>query len=188
MPSLRLIRSWASCVGTSVSKLRETAYLSRVRPPLEYCGAIWDPSGKEEANSLEVIQWGAARWAHGTYGVVSVMALLLLVLTHSLLSRVGYLPSPRQKCAPYNHPRIASSEEASPLWLAHLQITHPYPDPVQNVQLKIIGIEFQLYREWLVHVLADDMFENFNLIRCTLKLYTTIKNPSYFFVVVPRGD
>ena len=29
-------------------KLMETAYLAPVRSSLEYCGAIWDPSGKEE--------------------------------------------------------------------------------------------------------------------------------------------
>ena len=40
-------------------KLRETAYLALVRSSLEYCGAIWDPSGKEE--SLEDIQRRAAR-------------------------------------------------------------------------------------------------------------------------------
>ena len=39
-------------------------------------GAIWDPSGKEETYSLDVIQRRAARWARGAYGVVSVTALL----------------------------------------------------------------------------------------------------------------
>ena len=57
-------------------KLRETAYLALVRSSLEYCGAICDPLGKEEVDSLEVIQRRAARWARGAYGVVSVMALL----------------------------------------------------------------------------------------------------------------
>ena len=41
-------------------KLRETAYLTWIRPSLEYCGAIWEPSCKEGIESLEVIQRKAA--------------------------------------------------------------------------------------------------------------------------------
>ena len=51
-------------------KLRETAYLALVRSSLEYCGAIWDPSGKEEIESLEVIQ------RRGAHGIISITALL----------------------------------------------------------------------------------------------------------------
>ena len=36
-------------------KLKEIAYLALVRSSLEYWGAIWDPSGKEEVDSLKVI-------------------------------------------------------------------------------------------------------------------------------------
>ena len=57
-------------------RLRETAYVTLVRSSLEYCGAIWDPSGKEEIDSLEVIQRRAARWARGAHGIISITALL----------------------------------------------------------------------------------------------------------------
>ena len=69
------------------------------------------------------------RWQlSGQYHSGTVWVSVLLVLTYSLLSRVGYLPSPRQICAPSNHPHIASSEEASPLRLGHMRITDPDPD------------------------------------------------------------
>ena len=57
-------------------KLRETAYLALVRSSSEYCGAIWDPSGKEEIESLEVIQRRAACWARGAHGISLVTAIL----------------------------------------------------------------------------------------------------------------
>ena len=159
MPSLRLIRSWASCIGTSVSKLRETAYLSRVRPPLEYCGAIWDPSGKEEANSLEVIQWGAARWAHGTYGVVSVMALLRdlgwlsladqqrnhhLCLFYKMLHGALDIPPGSMNITRHtgrttrgSHPwklnRVSASDRHFPLWKAIVIQTIPHWNSISTV-------------------------------------------------------
>ena len=60
----------------STYKLRETAYLALVWSSLEYCGAIWDPAGNEEIESLEVIQRRAIRWARGANGIISVTALL----------------------------------------------------------------------------------------------------------------
>ena len=57
-------------------KLRELGYLTLVRSSLEYCGAIWDPTVKAEADQLEAVQRRAARWARGAYGIVSVTALL----------------------------------------------------------------------------------------------------------------
>ena len=57
-------------------KLRELGYLTLVRSSLDYCGAIWDPTVKAEADQLEAVQRRAARWARGSYGIVSVTALL----------------------------------------------------------------------------------------------------------------
>ena len=65
---------------------------------------------------IDILHCG--RWQlSGQYHSGTVWVSVLLVPTHSLLSRVVYLPSPRQKRAPSNDPCIASSEEASPLWL-----------------------------------------------------------------------
>ena len=43
---------------------------------MEYCGAIWDTSVKEECDRLEIVQRQAARWARGAKGIISVTALL----------------------------------------------------------------------------------------------------------------
>ena len=57
-------------------RLRELGYISLVRASLEYCGAIWDTTIKDECDRLEMIQRRAARWARGARGIISVTALL----------------------------------------------------------------------------------------------------------------
>ena len=61
--------------GASYSH-REMAYLSLVRSLMDYAGAVWDPVETIEADKLEQVQRHAARWATGSWGVVSVTALL----------------------------------------------------------------------------------------------------------------
>ena len=68
-------------------RLRETAYTTLVRSSLEYCGAIWDPSAKDEIDSLEIVQRRAARWARGARGIISVTGLLRDLGWHSLADR-----------------------------------------------------------------------------------------------------
>ena len=57
-------------------KLRELAYVTLVRSSLEYCGSVWDPTVKGEAEKLERVQKRAARWARGARGIISITALL----------------------------------------------------------------------------------------------------------------
>ena len=63
-------------LGGSPYKLRELAYISLVRSTMEYCGAIWDTTVKEECDRLEIVQRRAARWARGAKGIISVTTLL----------------------------------------------------------------------------------------------------------------
>ena len=65
-------------------KYRELAYTSIVRPLMEYCDTIWDPTVKDHSDKLEWVQRKAARWAKnkpyrrndGRYDEVSVTGLL----------------------------------------------------------------------------------------------------------------
>ena len=57
-------------LGGSPYKLRELAYISLVRPTMEYCGAIWDTTVKEECDRLEIVERWVARWARGAKGII----------------------------------------------------------------------------------------------------------------------
>ena len=46
-------------------KYRELAYTSLVRPLMEYCDTVWDPTVKDYSDKLERVQRKAARWAKG---------------------------------------------------------------------------------------------------------------------------
>ncbi|XP_077989960.1 uncharacterized protein LOC144444422 [Glandiceps talaboti] len=46
---------------------KQTAYMSLVRPRLEYCASIWDPYTKVGKNAVEKIQRKAARFVTGNY-------------------------------------------------------------------------------------------------------------------------
>ena len=135
----------------SLYKSRETAYLALVRSSLEYCGAIWDPSGKEEIESLEVIQRRAAHWTRGAHGIISVTALLRdlrwlssvdrrqnqrLCLFHKILH--GALDIPPASIDITYHTgrttrgshqwklnRVSASDKHSPLWKAAVPRTMP---------------------------------------------------------------
>ena len=82
---------------------------------------------------IDILHCGR-RLLYGQYRSGIASALEQSLPTLSLHLRVGYLPPPRQICAPSTHPRIASSEEVSPcVWeLTHLRIIPPDPDPVKT--------------------------------------------------------
>ena len=53
-------------IGKCPQDIKEKAYLTRVRPHLEYSSAVWDPHRKH-INSIEMVQRRAARFATSTY-------------------------------------------------------------------------------------------------------------------------
>ena len=51
----------------SARKLREQAYVSLVRPHLEYCSVVWNPYTKKNISKIESIQRQAARFVTNNY-------------------------------------------------------------------------------------------------------------------------
>ena len=58
-------------------KIRETAYLSIVRPCLEYACSVWDPSTEKLVKKLEAVQRRAARWVSNRYRQTSSVGDML---------------------------------------------------------------------------------------------------------------
>ena len=49
------------------SSVKETAYITLVRPILEYANVVWDPYQQYLINNIEMVQRRAARWVKHDY-------------------------------------------------------------------------------------------------------------------------
>ena len=54
-------------VRVSSKTLKAAAYKVLVRPHLEYCSSVWDPSTKKLSNQVEMVQRRSARWVYSNY-------------------------------------------------------------------------------------------------------------------------
>ena len=54
-------------IKTKMSKVRETANNTLVRPQLKYASAVWDPHTKVRTSQIEQVQRRAARWTVSNY-------------------------------------------------------------------------------------------------------------------------
>jgi len=130
-------------------KYRKTAYVSLVRPQMEYCASVWDPVLKQDSARLERVQRQAARWACGEYGVVSVSKLLKdlawkeladrrrdqrLVLMHKIMHGNIAVPRENVDLEPTRRPRRCHNMAViqprakftnSPLWTSSIFRTIP---------------------------------------------------------------
>jgi len=77
-------RNLSSCLKS----IKEKAYLSLVRPTLEYASSVWDPYQSVHITSIEKIQKRAARWVLHDYSRhSSVTSMLQKLQWPSLESR-----------------------------------------------------------------------------------------------------
>ena len=73
--------------STSV-QTKTNAYISMVRPSLEYCASMWNPNQKELIQKIEMIQPRAARYVSNRFRNTSSVSLMLDALQwESLESR-----------------------------------------------------------------------------------------------------
>ena len=59
------------------SQVKESAYLTMVRPQLEYASDVWDPHQVGDIMKLEKVQRRAARWVLNNYSIFGSVTLML---------------------------------------------------------------------------------------------------------------
>ena len=73
-------------MNISSTKVKEQAYKSLVRPPLEYDCSVWDPYTKEGITQLEQVQRRAARYVTNRYHNTSSVSNMIEHLNWQILA------------------------------------------------------------------------------------------------------
>ena len=69
------------------SSVKETAYITLVRPILEYASVVWDPHQQYIINNIEMIQRRAARWVKQDYRLTSSVSDMINDLQWTTLQK-----------------------------------------------------------------------------------------------------
>ena len=72
-------------IKTNNVKVKQAAYLTYVRPQLEYCSSVWHPWQKSLTNNLERVQRSAARYVMNDYQYTSSVTEMLNALNWKTL-------------------------------------------------------------------------------------------------------
>ena len=103
-------------------RLKEQAYISLVRPHLEYCSTVWNPHHQNTINQIEAIQKRAARFVKNIYQrTESVSAMLQDLQWPSLQSRRE--AAIKTMLFKISHNLIAINKDQYPLYLTPLTDT-----------------------------------------------------------------
>ena len=68
-----LKRNLSSCS----QRVKKSAYITMVRPQMEYASAVWDPYYNSQIQQLEKVQRRAARWIYNDYSRFSSVSAML---------------------------------------------------------------------------------------------------------------
>ena len=67
--------------------MKVTAYSTLAQPTLEYNTVVWDPYQQYLINSIEMVQWRAARWVKQEWSITASVTAILNNLEWNLLSK-----------------------------------------------------------------------------------------------------
>ena len=76
-----LKRNLSSCS----QRVKKSAYITMVRPQMEYASAVWDPYYNSQIQQLEKVQHRAARWIYNDYSRFSSVSAMLNELSQPSL-------------------------------------------------------------------------------------------------------
>ncbi|XP_072024920.1 uncharacterized protein [Amphiura filiformis] len=147
--------------------LRQQAYLTLVRPHLEYCSPIWNPHTKKNITKIESTQRQAARFVLNTYSRQASVSKLITQLQWDSLERRRQAAS---LCLMYkihnNLVAINPTDYASPMAPSSRRSYHP--DKYQIITSRLQIHKFSFFPRTVIwwnalpeHIIASPSIEAF---------------------------